>query len=130
MQKTLLPNFLKAFPKVQFIVATHNPFIISSVPDSSVYVLQYNENNKVESLSLNNIEKSGSANEILRDVLGIDSTKPDWVNNEIDTIIEKYSQKGITPDNLEQFKKELTRVGFGKFIHTSVADLIQKSRGK
>jgi AAA15 family ATPase/GTPase len=69
MQKTILPNFLSAFPRVQFIIASHNPFIISSVPDSNVYVLNYNENNKVESILLENIEKSGSANEILREVL-------------------------------------------------------------
>ncbi len=130
IQKTLLPNFLKAFPKAQFIVASHNPFIISSVPDSYVFVLNYNENNRVSSIPLDNIDKSGSANDILRDVLGIDSTKPDWVNNQIDEILNKYSDKGITPENIEQFKTELKRVGLDKFVHTSVADLIQKSKTK
>lgn len=130
MQKTLLPNFLKAFPKAQFIVASHNPFIISSVPDSAVYVLNYNDNNKVQSILLESIEKSGSANEILRDVLGIDSTKPEWVNSQIDEILNKYSAKGITTENIEQFKSELKGVGLDKFIHTSVADLIQKSKEK
>ena len=57
MQKTLLPNFLKAFPNVQFIVASHNPFIISSVNDSNVYALVYNEENKVVSELLENVEK-------------------------------------------------------------------------
>lgn len=128
IQKTLLPNFLKAFPTAQFIVASHNPFIISSVSDSKVYVLNYNEDSKVNSILLDNIEKSGSANDILRDVLGIDSTKPDWVNNQIDHILEKYSDKGITPNNIEQFKSELKMVGLDKFVHTSVADLIQKSK--
>ncbi|MCT4666221.1 MAG: AAA family ATPase [Flavobacteriales bacterium] len=130
MQKSLLPNFLKAFPRAQFIIASHNPFIISSVPDSKVYVLNYNENNKVSSILLDNIEKSGSANDILRDVLGIESTKPEWVNNQIDEILNKYSEKGITPENIEQFKSELKRVGLEKFVHTSVADLIQKSKEK
>jgi predicted ATP-dependent endonuclease of OLD family len=130
MQKTLLPNFLRAFPKAQFIIASHNPFIISSVPDSAVYVLNYNENNKVQSMLLENIEKSGSANEILRDVLGIDSTKPEWVNNQIDVIINRYSDKGITPENIEQFKSELKQVGLDKYVHTSIADLIQKSKEK
>ena len=130
IQKTLLPNFLNAFPKAQFIIASHNPFIISSVPDSKVYVLNYNEDNRVQSFLLENIEKSGSANEILRDVLGIESTKPDWVNNQIDDILNKYSENGITPDNIEKFKSELKMVGLDKFVHTSVADLIQKSKKK
>ena len=72
IQKTLLPNFLNAFPKAQFIIASHNPFIISSVPDSKVYVLNYNEDNRVQSFLLENIEKSGSAKEILRDELVIE----------------------------------------------------------
>ena len=37
LQQTLLPNLLGAFPNVQFIVATHNPFIISSVESSLIY---------------------------------------------------------------------------------------------
>ncbi len=40
IQRTLLPNLLSAFPKVQFVVTTHNPFIITSVPSSLVYVLR------------------------------------------------------------------------------------------
>lgn len=39
LQRTLLPNLLNAFPNVQFIIATHNPFVISSVDKSQVYVL-------------------------------------------------------------------------------------------
>lgn len=130
MQKTLLPNFLKAFPLANFIIASHNPFIISSVPDSKVYVLNYNENSRVISMLLENVDKTGSANEILRDVLGIDSTKPEWVNNQIDEILDKYSDKGITPENISQFKDELKKIGLDKFVHLSVAELIQKSKEK
>lgn len=128
MQKTLLPNFLAAFPKTQFIVASHNPFIISSVPDSNVYVLNYNENNRVQSLLLENIEKSGSANDILREVLGIETTMPNWVDTKIETIISKYSATGITPENLSAFKSELKTIGFEKYVSTSVANLIEKSK--
>ena len=51
MQRAILPDFLTAFPNVQFIVSTHNPLIVGSVKDSNVYVLKYNKNNKVDSLS-------------------------------------------------------------------------------
>lgn len=128
MQKTLLPNFLSAFPHVQFIVASHNPFIISSVPDSNVYVLNYNEKNKVESLFLENIEKSGTANEILREVLGMESTMPNWVDDKIESIISKYSNTGITINNLQAFKTELKTVGLEKYISASVADFIEKTK--
>lgn len=128
MQKTLLPNFLTAFPNAQFIVATHNPFIISSVPDSNVYVLNYNENNRVVSILLENIEKSGSANDILREVLGIETTMPNWVDGKIEEIISKYSESGITPENLLAFKSELKFIGLERYVSTSVANLLDKTK--
>lgn len=128
MQKNLLPNFLKAFPNTQFIVATHNPFIISSVPDSNVYVLNFNPNGRVESILLENIQKSGSANDILREVLGIDTTMPNWVDDEINSIIQKYSTLGINSDNLKEFKNDLKIIGFEKYVSSSVSELIEKSK--
>ena len=128
MQKTLLPNFLKAFPKAQFIVASHNPFIISSVSESHVYVLNYNSENRVESLLLESIEKSGTANDILREVLGIEATMPDWVKQEINSIIERYSDKGITKENLSSFKDDLSILGFDKYIPNSISNLLDNSK--
>lgn len=126
LQKNLLPNFIKAFPHVQFIIVTHNPFIISSVPDSKVYVLKHNSENKVEALLLDNIEKSGTANEILREVLGIDTT-PNWVNEEIEKLLEKYSKQGIDKENIQSFKTELKVLGLEKYIPSSIVNLIQKT---
>lgn len=128
MQKTLLPNFIDAFPKTQFIVATHNPFIITSTQDSNVYVLNFNDESKVQSIYLEKIEKSGTANEILRDVLGIETTKPDWAEKKIDEIIEKFAKIGINKDNIAQFKSELKEVGLEKYIPTSVGNLIEKKK--
>lgn len=37
-QKTLLKNIVELFPKLQVIVTTHSPFIISSVTNANIYV--------------------------------------------------------------------------------------------
>jgi hypothetical protein len=128
MQKTLLPNFLEAFPHIQFIVATHNPFIISSTPDSFVYVLNYNSPHRVDSVRLEDVDKSGTANDILREVLGIATTMPNWVDEKLESIIREYSTSGITAENIHAFKASLESVGLGKYVHTSVADLIEESK--
>lgn len=128
MQRTILPNFINAFPQAQFIVASHNPFIISSHKESSIYVLDYNEDNRVNSLLLDQVEKSGSANEILRSVLGIDSTLPNWVNDELKEIIKRYSDKEISKDNIKIFKSELEKVGLGKYIPESIVNLLEKTK--
>lgn len=128
MQKTLLPNFLKAFPNVQFIVASHNPFIISSVSESNVYALIYNDNNKVSSELLENVEKSGTANEILRQVLGIETTTPDWVDSRIDEVLEKFSKTGITPENIQAFKNDLNSIGLNNYVNQAVVELISRKK--
>ena len=70
LQKSFLGNLIKAFPNVQFIVATHNPFMISAVKESNVYVLDYNEEHKVFSTKLDYVNRAGTSNAILREVLG------------------------------------------------------------
>lgn len=42
-QKVFLNNILKIFPKLQIIVTTHSPFIVSSVENSRIYVCKSND---------------------------------------------------------------------------------------
>lgn len=113
LQQTLLPNLLEAFPKVQFIVATHNPFIISSVESSVIYVLNYTKDNKVGSTLLDNVTKAASSNEILREVLGISSTYPLWASSKIDSLIKDTISKGISEESLLDFRNQMEKLGFG-----------------
>jgi predicted ATP-binding protein involved in virulence len=43
LQRLILPFFTQSFPKIQFIVTTHSPFVIMSTPDTVVYDLAKNE---------------------------------------------------------------------------------------
>jgi predicted ATP-binding protein involved in virulence len=38
-----LGNLIKAFPKIQFIVTTHSPQVISTVPDHQIRILDGNQ---------------------------------------------------------------------------------------
>ena len=126
LQRTLLPNLIKSFPKVQFIVATHNPFVISSVDKSQVYVLNYNDNHKVLSYKLDQINKSGTANDILRDVLGMQSTIPIWADNKLQEIIKKYSSLEINSNNISNLRNELVAEGFDKIIPQTIVSILEK----
>lgn len=42
LQKIIFPFLVKFFPKIQFIVTTHSPFILTSIEDSIVYDLEKN----------------------------------------------------------------------------------------
>ena len=98
---------------MQFIVATHNPFIVSSVSDSNVYVLDYNEEEqpRVFSAKLDIVNKAGSSNEILRDVLGLQHTKPVWVEQKLNEIVERYSVQEITDAELRSLRADMKELG-------------------
>ena len=55
---------------------------------------------------------------------------PDWVDVKLEGIIDKYAKDGITPENLNAFKSDLKNVGLEKYVSTSVAKLIEKSKIK
>ncbi|GAB0110978.1 AAA family ATPase [Pseudoalteromonas distincta] len=54
LQKKILSFLTEAFPKVQFIVTTHSPFVVSSVNDAVIYDLSKLE--QVEDLSMYSYE--------------------------------------------------------------------------
>ena len=83
MQRSVVPALAEAFPKARFIISTHSPFIVSSFRESNLYMLYPNERNKIESRKLDDVNMAGSANTILREILGVDSTIPKWVEETI-----------------------------------------------
>lgn len=124
MQRAILPDLLDSFPKVQFVVSTHNPLIVGSVKDSSVYALKYNVNNKVDSLSLDLINKAKTASEILREVLGVPFSMPIWVEDKLKEITAKYSAKEISENNFKSMRNELAEIGLENLMPQAISDLL------
>ena len=123
LQKSFLGNLIKAFPNVQFIVATHNPFMISAVKESNVYVLDYNEEHKVFSTKLDYVNRAGTSNAILREVLGIDTSIPFWAENHLKQIIREYLANDFTQDNLDNLRREMEEIGLAEFIPDTISQI-------
>ncbi|MFD4819520.1 AAA family ATPase [Peribacillus butanolivorans] len=123
LQRVLLPNILNAFPNIQFVVVTHNPLVVASVEDSNIYALNYGNQNQVVSHKLDWVNKAGSSNDILRDVLGISFTLPKWVEKKIDGIIEKYINGNLSAENYYSFKNEMREIGLDEFIPEALVKL-------
>ncbi len=83
MQRTLLPSLALAFPNAKFIVATHSPFVVSSFRDANVYALYHGNTGGVETQRLTDKDLSGSANSVLREILGLETTLPVWAEEVI-----------------------------------------------
>lgn len=130
MQRVLMGNLISTFPNVQFIVASHSPFIVSAVRDARVYVLKHMERNDmrpladgtpnlsrlVSSVCLDSVNRAGTASQILRDVLGLPTTYPDWVSAELDVIIEKYRGRQFDEKLMYDIRKELSDSGYGELL--------------
>jgi len=123
MQRELLPNLFQAFPRAQFIIASHSPFVVTSSPEARVYALTFNENRRVDSILLENVDLSGTANETLREVLGVPLSVPIWVENRLKEIIEKYRFRELNTETLQLVKKELQDNQLGLFLPETLSEL-------
>jgi hypothetical protein len=128
LQRSLLPGLMTAFPTVQFIVATHNPFMVTSVPESHVFVLHYYEG-KVHSRVLPDVDRSASANRVLMDVLGVPFPMPLWVEARVDEIVARVQAENVSADALHRARDELNEVGFGHLFPDVVERLLEVGEG-
>lgn len=146
MQRTFLSNLLEAFPGGQFVVVTHSPFVVSSVKDSSVYVLRYEDldgivdsvheddqsikgllGSRVSSEKLDTVNKAGTASEILREALGVPTTIPDWAEDRVRQIIQEYSEKPRTNESFDQLSAQLEQEGLISHFPDALRDLTSRN---
>lgn len=140
MQRTLMQKLLETFPKAQFIIATHSPFMVSSVKDSHVYVLRYIDSTtgqiddekimpsqtiRVLSERLDTINKAGTASEILREVLGVSATIPVWVEQGLNEVVERYRSAPLTYSSLSKLRAELADLGYDELYPNALATLTE-----
>lgn len=129
MQRRLLQDLINAFPNARFIVASHNPLIVNSVRDSYIYVLKYNDNNKVESVRLDFEKRPKTATEILDEVLGVSFTMPIWVEDTLRSIVEKYIRKEMNESDFAQMRNELSEVGLERLMPSAIGDVVRGKNG-
>jgi predicted ATPase len=123
MQRELLPDLTEAFPHTQFIISTHSPFIVTSSSEARVYALVFDENRRVNSQYLETAELSGTANETLREILGVPITVPIWVEKNLLEILEKYKNRELTSEVLRELKKELVSSNLGFLLPDALKSL-------
>jgi predicted ATP-binding protein involved in virulence len=123
MQLAIMPGLIEAFPQVQFIVATHNPFIVTSVEDSKVFILNY-ENNRVISNRIDEVDRSASANQVLMDVLGLPAPIPLWVQKRINELVSQFSGRELTSQTLAELRAQMNQIGLGGMFPELIDRLI------
>jgi len=72
-QQTILLDLMRTFPNVQFIVSTHSPQVVSSVPPASIRVIDWQNEEPV--LVPVYFSEGAEAQQVLLDVLNVGSTR-------------------------------------------------------
>lgn len=76
-QQTVIPDLLGAFPCIQFIVTTHSPQVITSVPAHCIRVLQTVTDEKGRRVTVSNVHQQTqgvASSQVLAYVMDIDPT--------------------------------------------------------
>jgi len=110
-QQTILLDLMRTFPKIQFIVSTHSPQVLSSVQPSSVRVIDWQNDKPV--LVPVQFSEGAEAQKVLLDILKVDSARVEAL-----PIVEdlKRYQKLVSDDRWDsvealQLRKKLDRWG-------------------
>jgi predicted ATPase len=127
LSRTLLRDLLEAFPGTQFVVATHNPFMVTSVPSAYVYALFFDGDGRVQSTQLDLQEKAASSSDVLRDVLGVPSTMPVWVDEAVARATQRFEREPVTEQGLRDLRGEMDRLGLAHLFPETLTSLIPGS---
>ena len=123
LQRAVLPGLMDAFPQAQFIVSTHNPFVVTSVRDSNVIVLDFVKE-QVRSTNLPSVDRSATANQVLTDVLGVPFPAPIWVENEVDRIVDSAKNQDLSAELFTKLRTELSAIGIGHLFPRVINSLL------
>ena len=87
-QRKLLPAAQALFPNGQFFVATHSPFVISSVNEGWIHILRFDDSGAVRFEPPRPCGKGDSYMEVIEDVLGV----KEWYDPESETLLKDFRE--------------------------------------
>lgn len=124
MQRSILSDFLAAFPSTRFIVSTHSPLIVNSVRDCAVYALRYDGDRQVVSERLDFENRAATAAEVLDEVLGVATTIPVWAEQELESIIQRLAGQKLTEERFTEFREALRAIGLQHYVPQALGKLL------
>lgn len=85
-QRIMIPKLLDIFPSYQFFISTNSPHVINTVRPESVFILE----NTDEGIKVKKTNESygKTADRVLEDIMGLETTRPDKVAHDLHHIFE------------------------------------------
>ena len=85
-QRKVIPAAQNLFPASQIFVATHSPFVISSVNEGWIHVLQANSNGQVIAAEPRACSRGDSYLDVVEDILGVH----EWYDPETEQLLVEF----------------------------------------
>lgn len=93
-QCSILTTLCTIFPKLQFIVTTHSPFVISNAqPNQLIYLSSITDNIEVKPMEKGFI--NWQIKDILRDLMGVQDTRANGLNPILESLDKSFSQGDV-----------------------------------
>ncbi len=96
LQKTVLPLLTKLFPNIQFIVTTHSPFVLNSLPNATAFDMEHRET--IVNLS------DYSYQALTEGYFGV-SSDSDYIKARLEQLHELLAKEQLTDEETETTKQ-------------------------
>ena len=104
-QRRIIPTLTKHFPNLQIFCSTHSPLMLAGLKEGQVQLLQRDENGKV-TVSRNEVDIAGwSADEILRNLLGVSDPTDSETVGHLERLKDLRAKEGLTVDEAKELEK-------------------------
>ena len=103
-QRRIIPTLTKHFPSLQIFCSTHSPLMLAGLKEGQVQLLQRDENNRV-TVSTNDVDLvAWSADEILRNFLGVREPTDQATVKKLERMRELRRKRHLSPDESKELK--------------------------
>ena len=116
-QQRILPDLMRTFPNIQFIVTTHSPQVISAIPAECVRIIQPESDREITdfpfSTTTPSLQTKGvSSADVLADVMGVDPV-PDGEESQWLSEYKALIQQGMYDSHHGKALREKLLAHFG-----------------
>jgi len=121
-QAMVVPKLLEVFPNCQFLISTHSPHVLTHVQPKNIRLMEI----VGEDMNAHEVTESygKTANRILEDLFGLESTRPAKVEKKLDEIYEMIESEKLKKA-LEEIDNLRTEIGSDPEL-TKAAVLIKR----
>ena len=128
-QKELLPNLMKHFENIQFVVTSHSPFILQSLDQGKIINLDHIDNPEQDADQWNR-----GVEDIVTEVMGVDTPRSALYQQMVE-VAQKYyalldAGKPRTDTEVKQLSDELDRYELEFSEHPAYVALLKAQRKK